>query len=104
MKERSAKSPSRGGRLLAALFGAVSAILAVVAVPMAVMAPLGLDLQASSGNRALAYVLLLSPLLLLAGAALAFLAWRRPSLPRLGAMLLPSLAVAGALVAMLHSG
>jgi hypothetical protein len=92
---------SKAARAFAALFGLASLLLAGAAVPIAVVSPMGLDLQASQLNRLLAYALFASPLLLLAGAILALLAFRRPTSGRLGAMLLPFLlvAVAAALAA-----
>jgi len=87
---------SKAGRAFAVLFGLASLVAAAVVVPVAVVAPLGLDLQASALNRGLAYMLLGSPLLLLAGAVIAVFAFRRPTPGRLAAMLIPFLAVAAA--------
>jgi hypothetical protein len=91
---RRERDGSKGGRIFAALFGVASLLLAGAVVPMAVVAPMGLDLQASALNRGIAYMLLGSPLLLLAGAVTALFAFRRPSRARLVAMVLPFLAVA----------
>jgi len=66
------------------------------ALPVAAVAPLGLDLQDCALDRASAYMLLASPLLPLGGAPAAFLALRRPALRRLTLMLMPLLVVAGA--------
>jgi hypothetical protein len=92
--DRRERDGSTSGRIFAALFGLASLLLAGAALPMAVVAPMGLDLQASALNRGLAYMLLASPLLLLAGAVTAIFAYRRPTRARLVAMLLPFLAVA----------
>jgi hypothetical protein len=85
---------SKAGKAFAALFGLASLLLAVAVVPAALVAPMGLDLQASALNRGVAYMLLGSPLLLLAGAVAAIFAFRRPTRARLIGMLLPFLAVA----------
>jgi hypothetical protein len=89
---------SKGGRIFAVLFGVASLLLGVAVLPIAAVAPLGLDLQASALNRGLAYMLLASPLLLFAGAVAAIFAFRRPTRVRLIAMLLPFLAVGVAAV------
>jgi len=83
-------------RAFAAFYGLVSLCLAGAALPVAAVAPLGLDLQGSGLDRALAYMLLASPLLLLGGAIAAFFAFRRPTRGRLAVMLVPLIAVAGA--------
>jgi hypothetical protein len=85
---------SKSGRFFAVLFGVASLLLAGAVLPMAAVAPMGLDLQASALNRGLAYLLLASPLLLLGGAAIAILAFRRPTRARLIAMVIPVVAVA----------
>lgn len=84
----------KGARTFAALYGVASLLLSVATLPVAVIAPLGLDLEGSAVDRILAYMLFSSPLLLLGGAILAFLAFRRPTRGRLATMLLPLIAVA----------
>jgi len=83
-------------RVFAALYGLASLCLAGAALPVAAVAPLGLDLQGSAVDRVLAYLLLASPLLLLGGAVAALFAFRRPTRLRLAFMLVPLIAVAGA--------
>jgi hypothetical protein len=90
------KPRSRVMRALVAFYGLASLCLAAAALPIAAVAPLGLDLQGSALDRALAYMLLASPLLLLGGAIAALLAFRRPTRRRLAVMLVPLIAVAGA--------